>query len=93
MFNLSVLKVKRNVKLDFKNLGEGKGIHHPTIRNDGNTSVMLQNVDVLEPGKTFKAELPGAITDESFDVKFIRDDSLEEPKNEIIIWYGVKNCE
>ena len=77
---------------DLADKSEGAGVWQPTVVNTGNVPVKIFGFYTLQPNSSpFRIELPFAVTN-SIKILFMEDSSIENPKKEIVIWYGVKQC-
>lgn len=83
--------VTNAINLDLSKLNNGQGVYHFTIRNTGNTSVLLMGVDILDPGETFFMETPFAIVNQHFSIDFM-ETKEEAPNKRLVIWYATLNC-
>lgn len=89
---ISVFTITENTTLDLAALNGGLGVYHLTIRNRGNTTVMLNGVDDLKPDQVFTIEVPFAVINSRFTVDFLQTNE-PNPQQRLVVWYGSLQCQ
>lgn len=87
---ISAIAITADTILNLQELNR-RGVHHLTIRNRGNMTVMINGIDDIKPDETFVVEVPFAVTNRSFRIDFVPTDE-ELPNPRLVIWYGTLAC-
>ncbi|PTX55293.1 hypothetical protein C8N46_1205 [Kordia periserrulae] len=87
---ISAKLITADTILDLKQLNQ-RGVHHLTLRNRGNQTVMINGIDDVKPDEIFVVEVPFAVVNSSFRIDFVATEEAV-PNPRLVIWYGTLHC-
>lgn len=79
-------RITQNEVINFEELSYGLGVYHLTLKNVGETRVLIDDGagEYIEPGETFVAESDIGVVNDDFSLHFV---SEQGKKNALIVSY------